>query len=371
MINEPVVLNFALLDNDYLYDTGFHDVLQDKEFLDLFQTKYARVIAKDISLSEEDISAFLIGRQPLPGNELSIDNEIYGNKLYFTNDNGLFVGSAHRDGKYPVSTRPKKIWDCRPLSIKANKYPQIAVCAGEEGLWELDLSGQSLYRDEDDEYSIHKLSDMNAVVANYAYLSVVGTSAVDPSIALFKWKTKEDQSTYRPFGKHFDYARQFKDVLSLRVSQDKSRREFTFGVDDKIYTCSDGELLIRKFENHAGATSKETSYLSDLARVSLPKSGPNPVSGGTCYFGTILEYLDSLVVLQSDGEHYTVPEKVVRWRTFNRSQNYQNQMHVILSDRLEIYSFNNDYFIEQEKKLYGVEYRRKQDIQKRSLRFTL
>ena len=35
---------------------------------------------------------------------------------------------------------PKKIWDCRLLSIKANKYPQIALSGGSEGLFELNLS---------------------------------------------------------------------------------------------------------------------------------------------------------------------------------------------------------------------------------------
>lgn len=37
---------------------------------------------------------------------------------------------------------------------------------------------------------------------------------------------------------------------------------------------------------------------------------------------------------------------------------FKNQLHVIYEDRLEILSFNNDYFVDQEAKLSGITYRR-------------
>jgi hypothetical protein len=36
----------------------------------------------------------------------------------------------------------------------------------------------------------------------------------------------------------------------------------------------------------------------------------------------------------------------------------KNQLHVIYEDRLEILSFNHDYFVDQEAKLSGITYRR-------------
>ena len=38
----------------------------------------------------------------------------------------------------------------------------------------------------------------------------------------------------------------------------------------------------------------------------------------------------------------------------NRSKQYENQLHVVYEDRLEIFSFNHDYFINQKSKLSGI-----------------
>ena len=37
---------------------------------------------------------------------------------------------------------------------------------------------------------------------------------------------------------------------------------------------------------------------------------------------------------------------------------FKNQLHVIYEDRLEILSFNKDYFVDQEAELSGITYRR-------------
>ena len=37
--------------------------------------------------------------------------------------------------------------------------------------------------------------------------------------------------------------------------------------------------------------------------------------------------------------------------------NYENHLHVILDDRIEIYSFNHDYFLNQEDKEIGIEFK--------------
>jgi hypothetical protein len=36
--------------------------------------------------------------------------------------------------------------------------------------------------------------------------------------------------------------------------------------------------------------------------------------------------------------------------------NYENHLHVILDDRIEIYSFNHDYFLDQEEKNIGIQF---------------
>jgi len=37
--------------------------------------------------------------------------------------------------------------------------------------------------------------------------------------------------------------------------------------------------------------------------------------------------------------------------------NYENHLHVILDDKIEIYSFNHDYFLNQENKEIGIQFK--------------
>lgn len=57
---------------------------------------------------------------------------------------------------------------------------------------------------------------------------------------------------------------------------------------------------------------------------------------------------------RSDGEITKVNKPVTRWRIFPLLFNYENQLHVILDERLDIFSFNNDYFISQMDKTMGL-----------------
>lgn len=59
----------------------------------------------------------------------------------------------------------------------------------------------------------------------------------------------------------------------------------------------------------------------------------------------------------SDGTYYNIPGEVTRVRIFPRSLNYENHLHVIHNNTLEIYSFNNDYFVDQKAKDFGFAFR--------------
>ena len=71
----------------------------------------------------------------------------------------------------------------------------------------------------------------------------------------------------------------------------------------------------------------------------------------------MVETKNKLYVLLSTGEEiYTVKknqEDIIRWRVFPRSTCYVNQLHVIYNNRIEIISFNDDYFVNQKNKKFG------------------
>lgn len=81
-----------------------------------------------------------------------------------------------------------------------------------------------------------------------------------------------------------------------------------------------------------------------------------PCSLSGCHFGVVIDYGKSVRVIESDSEIiFDIIEFPVRWRVFPRSRRYLNHLHLILEDRIEIFSFNHDYFLAQRKKIAGTE----------------
>ena len=102
---------------------------------------------------------------------------------------------------------------------------------------------------------------------------------------------------------------------------------------------------------------------SDVKFIPIKTYHKKVIGGGTAYFGTIVEYNDALIVALSNGEVYPIEGDITRWRVYPRSINYENQLHVIFDDRIEIYSFNHDYFVNQRIKNFGMAYEARHYIQ--------
>lgn len=86
--------------------------------------------------------------------------------------------------------------------------------------------------------------------------------------------------------------------------------------------------------------------------VSLPDSA-RLISAQTGVFGTVMEFDSGLFVIDTLNEIWEFPGDPVRWRLFPRSKFYENQLHVIYDDYIEIFSFNQDYLANQETKVTG------------------
>ena len=73
-------------------------------------------------------------------NEGFCPNEvIHFNTLYYVTDIGLYKSDVHFPKIYKTQLRnEKKLWDCPLFSLMANSFGQIALSAGDEGLFELN-----------------------------------------------------------------------------------------------------------------------------------------------------------------------------------------------------------------------------------------
>ncbi|WP_308131380.1 hypothetical protein [uncultured Flavobacterium sp.] len=357
---DALPLKFCFLDGNYLYKSDLVDLFHDEDFRKILLDKFSRLSNQHYELTEKEADRFLYGQQDTPSNLLATDTEIYSNSLYYINEQGLFSTSAHRDNKkYPVSSKPVKLWDCNLLSIKANKYPQLALSGGDEGLFEYDLSKD--YRSRWNLKDPVQVSNKHSSFANYTYWSIYNTSLVESSyMALFdlnEVELDEENLNIYDFGRR-KFKREFKEEISeRRIFDNQGNRNFlSWGVDDKIYRATDGGFEIVKFKNNPNFEKGEEQF-TRLQNLNLHAWKGKVIGGGTSYYGTILECENALVVLLSNGQSETIEGPITRWRVYPRSMNYQNHLHVIKDDRIEIYSFNQDYFLDQDEKLIGLEHK--------------
>jgi hypothetical protein len=354
---DKIALTFSFLDGNYLYKTSLIELFKDSDFKKLLLKKFKRVESKTFEITEKKLAKFLIGEQETPTGILPTDTEIYGNQLYFIHEKGLYSGSAHRakSEKYPVSSRPTKLWDCNLLSIKANKYPQIALSGGDEGLFELNTSRaqpENLKKIESRK-PIYQVSEEHSSFSNYSYLNIYNTSLVkDSFLATFKWDNLNSL-----IGQS-DITRNFESKLTDKtIFKSKSKQHFvSWGIADKIYKARNGGFEIIKYNNYANEEKGEKKF-QKLTSINLQAWKGKVTNGGSAYFGNIVECENALIVILSDNQIITIPGPITRWRAYPRSMNYENHLHVILDKSIDIYSFNQDYFLNQEDKTIGIQFK--------------
>lgn len=353
---DKIAMTFCFLDGNYLYKSSLIELFKDGDFKKLLLSKFKLIEKQKFVLTENELEKYIIGQQSTPTGILPTDTEIYGNKLYFIHEKGLFSGSTHRlkSEKYPVSARPSKLWDCNLLTIKANKYPQIALSGGDEGLFELNMATSlpsNLKRIEQRSPIFH-ISKNHSSFSNYSYLNIYNSSLVENSfLAMFKWNMTKDKDNKEKPLRDFDT-----NIDDHKIFDSKSTDHFiSWGIEDKLYKASDGGFEIIKFNNYANEEKGEQKF-QPLKRIDINAWKGKVVNGGTAYFGNIVECENALIVIQSDRQNLTIPGPITKWRIYPRSMNYENHLHVILDDRIEIHSFNHDYFIDQAEKEIGIQF---------------
>lgn len=353
---EKIAMTFCFLDGNYLYKSSLIELFRDNDFKNLLLDKFSIIEKVSYQINQKQLESFLFGEQETPTSILPTDTEIYSNKLYFIHEHGLFSGSAHRtkSERYPVSSRPSKLWDCNLLSIKANKYPQLALSGGDEGLFELNMASSlpsNLERIER-KVPIFQISKGHSSFSNYSYLNIYNTSLVEHSyLAMFKWQIVKDKKDNEKPLRDFDTEISDKELFNV-----KNKRHFlSWGIEDKLYKATEDGFEVVKYNNYANEEKGEKKF-EKLSTIKLDAWKGNIINGGTAYFGNIVECENALVVIQSNGKTLTIPGPITRWRVYPRSINYENHLHVILDDRIEIYSFNHDYFLNQQDKEIGIQF---------------
>lgn len=341
---------YGYKDGRYLYGSKTKRLFEDDEFKEIVLRRYLSSCRRKHVLEEKDIEDCIIGVQSAPSSALPVDTEIYNSILYYSTENGLFKATAHRprSEKYKVSTKPQKLWDARILSIIANDYPQMALSAGSDGLYEYRPG--SIYNYallQEIEPQLYRVSEKYSLFSNYIFESIFSSSHNGNSyISMFKLDRDKNSYYHRVFEKEVE-----ENAFSDEKFEDKAI--LSWGIRDKVYQATGNRLRVMKYSKWKENSNADRLYSLGSQKL---KSSSRLIKGSAATFGNILEYEDKLLVMMSNDEKFVLPEEVTRWRIYPRSINYLNQLHVILEDRVEFISFNHDFNVDQLSKLNGIEY---------------
>jgi hypothetical protein len=343
-----VALSYAFKNGRNLYHPELTDLFRDTDIRNLLATKFDFLSTRNFSISEELLNQFLIAEQDSPFDELHTDSEVLSNKLYVLTHNSLESVAVHTTSKrYPVERIPKKHFDLFGFTLRANRFARLAVSAGDDGL--MEYNGSSSYN-----WSYHnakrmvQVSSRHSSFADYSFLSIYNSSlAGDSFMSYYTWD--DNMKRKRPERIKIN---EFDEAVIFQTHLKNSY--LSWGSNEKIYRAVEGGLEMVRFNNYA---KPGEPIFSTTKFIPLQAWKGKVLSAAVAYFGTVLHCENAVVVMLSDGSFYNIPGEISRVRIFPRSLNYENHLHIIHEDKLEIYSFNNDYFVDQKSKDFGFAYK--------------
>jgi hypothetical protein len=329
--------NTAFLNSNLFYDSGAQLLLQDPSIKNI-------LLARFISLSEQDLQLNLsqnrnknISRinNPLPFPH--VDSEIYYSRLYTSLKSGVFYSECSGQSVKPSHVR---LWDTPTFDITASKsYTSIAFAAGSEGLFQQRFERRD--KEERDLKPIN-ISKNHCTTCKWTDQNIFATSNIQDSFfASFK-KIKGSDSK-RKSERILEGIIPAKEIFKFQG--------YSWGVSDKLYIYHDNKIDAIKYSSNK---KDGTNSFVPIGELPVDTDNGELVSAEVASFGTVIEYDNAIFVIQSDNETFTIPGEPVNWRVFSKSHNYTNQLHIVYEDRLEIYSFYNDYFIDQTSKVSGI-----------------
>ncbi len=357
-------LQCAFTNSEWLYGPKFKILFRDREIRDLIRSKFDRLSAISLTADRNLLANSRVKKHafnhPFPFTDLTI----YKQHVYSSSLEGICFDRLTAGKRIPLSNNPNRLWDCPTLSIAAS-FSNLATATGTEGLHKVPLYGEDGLHSTREKAQM--LADEDCVHCNWLETGIYGSSHTGRScFADFEVEARRVSEksngdiqramladTYTGTGDHIDspYSRT-KLNLKNTIYSDKIFEHigYSWGSYDKLYLTHKNKIKVVKVQSRTIRRDLDFHAIEDVG-INL-KFG-NVVSGAVAPFGTVIECDEGIVLLNSDGIVSEFAGEPVRYRVFNRSRHYENQLHIIYDDRIEIYSFNGDYFVDQSKKVFG------------------
>lgn len=394
-----LALNCAFCRSEYLYSADFKLLFQNEEIRNILIKQFYDISQLLFVFSIDDLHkrSLVINEEKNPLPFPHSDSYIYARSIYAGNPSGISSAQLLKLNKQreKLSTS-RKLWDGPALNLSA-AYSTLAIASGSEGFFELPLNLNSPNLGPEP----RQVSSNHSTFVRWMYASVFSSSYLDSGyLAYSTWKDSNNQNNIAQSAEEIPVSLEIEDELIAlgeeeEVSARKDKKEktrqlqeiipsrsifggnyteakevYTWGSSDKFCLISQGQLNVIKYHPY-GKVSKSSHDSGKVLDKRFEPFGSiggeslgniradSVISADSAVFGFVIEFEDGLFVVPSDVNGYNFLQgEPVNWRVFPKSKYYTNQLHVVYEDYFCVYSFNDDYFVDQKKKQAGIQLRK-------------
>lgn len=294
---------------------------------------------RELTISAKQIAKYRIAKADASKSFPSTSMSMHYDRMIISSINGVYVEYVN-----PRDIALKSLSKISSIATRqvSAAYGKIACASGDAGLRQLDLhldGGLNL-----DESEGTELNSASCDACDWMYQNVSATSYRGASF-MAKFKRTDEFFTPTeadPFSDADDASEieriEFSGSESLTSNLDAGVPEkdsIAWGSHDKIYRVEGNMLESFRFT----MSGKKPS----LGAVELPGHADEIVSVKSALFGVVIEFDEQVVVVRSDGLFSKFEGEPVNISNFSRSRSYENQLHLIMDDRIEVVSFNSNF----------------------------
>jgi hypothetical protein len=342
-----LALECAFLRSDYLYGNKWDKFYGDREISTLLSSKFDELLQQELTIDTPQLDHLTETQANTPFPYAHNDSLIYRDQLYATSQSGVFARSVSEFRNW--SSQAVKLWDA-PVSGMDVSYDVLALAAGDEGLYRaLTVTRFDPWKNKQD--GPKRVSRDLCNDCNYISSSIL-TFGYDSGASLVEFKSpnRQSQKTEDAVFEEFWQSIPVGIVEGEEIFGESTLGGFVWGSKNRMCMAKDGKLHVAQYKS---TNPRRTSVAKEVRTIQLAQWKGSPVSGNNAVFGAILEMDNCLVVVRSDNNVETLRGEPTNWRVFPRSRFYTNQLHAIYDDRVEILSYNHDYFVNQKDKAFG------------------
>ena len=354
--SDGLAMHCAFLRNDYLYvqNERRNLLFRAPEVQNLLKKMFAQLSSSSMNVDLDTLSGHEKGQQdnlfPFPHADL----DVYNRRVYVAGSSGVKNATIGQGTKLPISTRLHQQWDAPVLRISAG-YGSLALAAGDEGLFESSLNtkywrGSRVVNGDPDHISGEACFD-----CNWTYWSIFASNKNGGFLASYRKEISDSDAESEYFRHQDDYTSEDSRIFNRVISCEEiwGQQSLTWGVRDKFCLAHGTDIDIIRYQPWGPA--EEMQQIGTITIEQLKQK--EIVSASIAPFGIVVELSDAILVHTSVGNVIVLNGEPSNWRVFPRALNYFNQLHILRDDCLEIYSFSDDYFADQQAKVAGFKVR--------------